>query len=87
MAAVYERPLLQVTPSSKVVGDLAQFMVQNKLTSELVEEKAAELSFPSSVVEFFQGALGEPPGGYPEPLRTKVSGSFSDVHVRSEICY
>lgn len=62
-----------MTPSSKVVGDLAQFMVQNKLTPELVEEKATELSFPKSVVEFFQGALGEPPGGYPEPLRTKVS--------------
>ncbi|XP_076442517.1 pyruvate carboxylase, mitochondrial-like isoform X2 [Babylonia areolata] len=64
--------LPKVTPSSKVVGDLAQFMVQNKLTPELVMEKASELSFPSSVVEFFQGALGEPPGGYPEPLRTKV---------------
>lgn len=55
-----------------MVGDLAQFMVQNKLTAELVEEKAAELSFPKSVVEYFQGHLGEPPGGYPEPLRTKV---------------
>lgn len=64
--------LPKVTPSSKVVGDLAQFMVQNKLTAELVEEKAAELSFPKSVVEYFQGHLGEPPGGYPEPLRTKV---------------
>ena len=51
---------------------MAQFMVQNKLSAELVNEKAAELSFPSSVVEYFQGYLGEPPGGYPEPLRTKV---------------
>uniref|UniRef100_A0A0B7AJA0 Pyruvate carboxylase n=1 Tax=Arion vulgaris TaxID=1028688 RepID=A0A0B7AJA0_9EUPU len=62
----------KVTPSSKVVGDMAQFMVQNKLTAKLVEEKAGELSFPSSVVEYFQGYLGEPPGGYPEPLRTKI---------------
>ena len=47
---------IQVTPSSKVVGDLAQFMVQNKLTSRAqVEEKATELNFPSSVVEFMQG--------------------------------
>lgn len=48
-------------------------MVQNRLTADVVEEKAAELSFPSSVVEYFQGYLGEPPGGYPEPLRTRVS--------------
>ncbi|XP_070180622.1 pyruvate carboxylase, mitochondrial-like isoform X2 [Littorina saxatilis] len=74
--------LPKVTPSSKVVGDLAQFMVQNKLTSELVEEKAAELSFPSSVVEFFQGALGEPPGGYPEPLRTKVLKGVKPIDGR-----
>ena len=51
---------------------MAQFMVQNKLTADMVNEKGAELSFPSSVVEYFQGYLGEPPGGYPEPLRTKV---------------
>ncbi|XP_021370630.1 pyruvate carboxylase, mitochondrial-like isoform X2 [Mizuhopecten yessoensis] len=62
----------KVTPSSKVVGDLAQFMVQNKLTGAMVEERADELSFPVSVVEYFQGFLGAPPGGYPEPLRTKI---------------
>lgn len=62
----------KVTPSSKVVGDLAQFMVQNKLTAKMVEERAEELSFPASVIEYFQGYLGEPPGGYPEPLRTKI---------------
>jgi hypothetical protein len=44
----------QVTPSSKVVGDLAQFMVANKLSEQDVVDKAASLSFPSSVVEFFQ---------------------------------
>ena len=44
----------QVTPSSKVVGDLAQFMVQNRLSEEEVLEKAESLSFPSSVVEYFQ---------------------------------
>lgn len=61
-----------MTPSSKVVGDMAQFMVQNKLTKEMVEDRAEELSFPVSVMEYFQGYLGVPPGGYPEPLRTKV---------------
>jgi len=64
--------LVKVTPSSKVVGDLAQFMVQNKLSSADVQRKAGELSFPSSVVEFLQGYLGEPYGGFPEPLRSNV---------------
>ncbi|XP_074640161.1 pyruvate carboxylase, mitochondrial-like isoform X2 [Tubulanus polymorphus] len=64
--------LIKVTPSSKVVGDLAQFMVQNKLTGQMVEDRAEELSFPMSVVELMQGQLGEPYGGYPEPLRTKI---------------
>lgn len=62
----------QVTPSSKVVGDLAQFMVQNKLTSQDVLDRAEELSFPSSVLEFMQGYIGEPYGGFPEPLRSKI---------------
>lgn len=65
--------VIKVTPSSKVVGDLAQFMVQNKLSAKDVEERAEDLSFPSSVVEFMQGFIGEPHGGFPEPLRTKVT--------------
>lgn len=64
--------IIKVTPSSKVVGDLAQFMVQNKLKPQDVLEKAEELSFPKSVVEFLQGAIGEPYQGFPEPLRSKV---------------
>ncbi len=48
-------------------------MVQNKLTAQMVEEQADELSFPKSVVEFLQGYLGEPYGGFPEPLRSRVS--------------
>ncbi|CAN0010510.1 unnamed protein product [Laminaria digitata] len=63
---------MQVTPSSKVVGDLAQFMVQNDLTEEAVIERGDSLSFPGSVVEYFQGYLGIPPYGFPEPLRSKV---------------
>ncbi|KAL3311053.1 hypothetical protein Ciccas_010373 [Cichlidogyrus casuarinus] len=64
--------IVKVTPSSKIVGDLAQFMVQNKLTKEEVLEKASDLNFPSSVVEYFQGLVGVPPGGFPEPLRSRV---------------
>ena len=66
--------LLQVTPSSKVVGDLAQFMVQNNLSKECVQKRAAELSFPSSVVEFLQGYIGQPHGGFPEPFRYDFKG-------------
>uniref|UniRef100_A0A3Q3CV93 pyruvate carboxylase n=1 Tax=Haplochromis burtoni TaxID=8153 RepID=A0A3Q3CV93_HAPBU len=64
--------LIKVTPSSKIVGDLAQFMVQNNLTRAEVEERADELSFPLSVVEFLQGYVGIPHGGFPEPFRSKV---------------
>ncbi|XP_063957669.1 pyruvate carboxylase, mitochondrial-like isoform X2 [Lytechinus pictus] len=74
--------LIKVTPSSKVVGDLAQFMVQNKLTPEQVEEKADELSFPKSVVEFLQGHIGQPYGGFPEPLRSKVTKGLATVDGR-----
>ena len=61
--------IVKVTPSSKVVGDLAQFMVQHNLTKKDVLEKAAELSFPNSVVEYLQGQIGQPYGGFPEPFR------------------
>ncbi len=64
--------LVKVTPSSKVVGDLAQFMVQNDLSEDLVLANAETLSFPQSVVDFMSGRLGEPFGGYPEPLRSFV---------------
>ncbi|WPH03664.1 Pyruvate carboxylase [Acrodontium crateriforme] len=62
--------IVKVTPTSKVVGDLSQFMVSNNLTYEETLEKAQELDFPSSVLEFFEGLMGQPYGGFPEPLRT-----------------
>jgi pyruvate carboxylase len=64
--------IVKVTPTSKVVGDLAQFMVSNKLKYNDVIEKADSLDFPASVLDFFQGLMGQPYGGFPEPLRTKV---------------
>ena len=64
--------IIKVTPSSKVVGDLAQFIVANDLTEEDVLEQAETLSFPKSVIEYFQGYLGIPSFGFPEPLRTRV---------------
>ncbi|EXJ96219.1 pyruvate carboxylase [Capronia coronata CBS 617.96] len=62
--------IVKVTPTSKVVGDLAQFMVSNKLNYDDVIAKAKELDFPESVLEFFEGYMGQPYGGFPEPLRT-----------------
>ncbi|KAG6891616.1 hypothetical protein C0992_002655 [Termitomyces sp. T32_za158] len=61
-----------VTPSSKVVGDFAQWMTSNSFTKKDVIDRAESLDFPSSVVEFFQGYLGQPVGGFPEPLRSKI---------------
>ncbi|KAK4240804.1 carbamoyl-phosphate synthase L chain, ATP binding domain-containing protein [Achaetomium macrosporum] len=64
--------IVKVTPTSKVVGDLAQFMVSNKLSPEDVKARASELDFPGSVLEFFEGLMGQPYGGFPEPLRTNA---------------
>ncbi|GAA95557.1 uncharacterized protein L969DRAFT_85245 [Mixia osmundae IAM 14324] len=64
--------IVKVTPSSKVVGDMAQFMVSNKLSKQDVLEKAETLDFPNSVIEFWQGYLGQPTGGFPEELRGKI---------------
>jgi pyruvate carboxylase len=64
--------IVKVTPTSKVVGDLAQFMVSNKLTPEAVVERADQLDFPGSVLEFLEGMMGQPYGGFPEPLRSKA---------------
>jgi len=64
--------IVKVTPSSKVVGDLAQFMVQNGLDEAAVLAQAETLSFPASVTEYFQGLIGQPVGGFPEPFRTRA---------------
>ncbi|PYI06580.1 pyruvate carboxylase pyc [Aspergillus sclerotiicarbonarius CBS 121057] len=64
--------VVKVTPTSKVVGDLAQFMVSNKLNAEDVVARAGELDFPASVLEFLEGLMGQPYGGFPEPLRSRA---------------
>ncbi|XP_066575117.1 pyruvate carboxylase, mitochondrial [Amia ocellicauda] len=74
--------LIKVTPSSKIVGDLAQFMVQNGLGRAEVLERADELSLPLSVVEFLQGHIGIPHGGFPEPLRSKVLKDLPRIEGR-----
>ncbi|NVT30436.1 pyruvate carboxylase [Listeria monocytogenes] len=64
--------IVKVTPSSKVVGDLALFMVQNELSEEDVYEKGDTIDFPDSVIEFFMGEIGQPYGGFPEKLQKLV---------------
>ena len=64
--------IVKVTPSSKMVGDLAIFMVQNDLTPENICEKGASLSFPDSVVSYFKGMMGQPAWGFPEDLQKIV---------------
>ncbi len=64
--------IIKVTPTSKVVGDMALFMVGNGLTPEEVVNGKRELAFPESVVEFFEGRLGQPPGGFPKVLQDRV---------------
>ena len=64
--------LVKVTPSSKVVGDMAMFMTTNRLTREDILERGEDLSFPDSVINFFKGDLGQPHGGFPEHLQRIV---------------
>lgn len=64
--------IVKVTPSSKVVGDMALFMVQNNLNETSIYEKGERLDFPDSVIQFFQGYLGQPPGGFPQKLQELI---------------
>lgn len=64
--------IVKVTPTSKVVGDMALMMVANDLTPEQVADPAHEVAFPESVVSLFKGELGFPPDGFPQELSRKV---------------
>jgi len=61
--------LIKVTPSSKVVGDMALYLVSNNLTINDVLEKGDTISFPQSVISFFKGDLGQPIGGFSKKLQ------------------
>lgn len=64
--------IVKVTPSSKAVGDMAIFMVQNDLTPENIYDKADGMDFPDSIVSFFEGMMGQPEGGFPKKLQKLV---------------
>ncbi|KAF5302386.1 hypothetical protein FQA39_LY10425 [Lamprigera yunnana] len=72
----------KVGPSSKIISDLAVFMVQNNLTTKDIEEKADQLSLPKSFVDYCRGQYGPPPGGYPEKLRKKVLRDLIPINGR-----
>lgn len=74
--------IIKVTPSSKVVGDMALFMVQNDLSEEDVYEKGHLLDFPESVVEFAAGYLGQPYQGFPEKLQKVILKDREPITVR-----
>ncbi len=75
--------IVKVTPSSKVVGDMAMFMTANDLTPEEVVEKGDSLSFPESVVGLFKGNLGHPDGGFPEELSKLVLKNQTPIKGRA----
>ena len=74
--------IIKVTPSSKAVGDMAIFMVQNDLTPQNIYEKARGMDFPDSIVSYFEGMMGQPEGGFPEKLRELVLKGKPHIDVR-----
>ena len=74
--------IVKVTPSSKVVGDFAIFMFKNGLTKENILEVGKDLSYPDSVVEYFEGMIGQPEGGFPEELQKIVLKDKKPIDVR-----
>jgi pyruvate carboxylase len=74
--------IVKVTPTSKVVGDMALMMVTGGLTHEAVLDPAVDIAFPESVVQLFRGDLGHPPGGFPLELQKKVLGGKPPLEVR-----
>lgn len=74
--------VVKVTPSSKVVGDMALFMVQNELSETDVLSKGQTIDFPDSVIEFFLGYIGQPHGGFPEQLQKVILKGKEPIIVR-----
>lgn len=74
--------IIKVTPSSKVVGDMTLYMVQNSLTEKDIYEKGDTLDFPQSVVEFFEGRIGTPYQGFPEKLQKIILKGARPLTVR-----
>lgn len=74
--------IVKVTPSSKVVGDMALYMVQNDLTEDDIYDRGESLDFPNSVVEFFEGHLGQPYQGFPQELQRIILKGRKPITTR-----
>jgi pyruvate carboxylase len=74
--------VVKVTPSSKVVGDMALFMVQNELDEKSVLVRGVSIDFPESVIEFFEGYIGQPYGGFPKELQKIILKERQAITVR-----
>jgi pyruvate carboxylase len=64
--------IVKVTPTSKAVGDMALFMVANEISADDVLNGEREFSYPASVIDLIGGAMGQPPGGFPEPVKKRI---------------
>jgi pyruvate carboxylase len=74
--------VVKVTPSSKVIGDMALFMVQNDLTEDAIYERGESIDFPDSVIEFAQGFIGQPYQGFPQELQRIILKGKKPIKVR-----
>ncbi|MBC7982405.1 MAG: pyruvate carboxylase, partial [Candidatus Obscuribacterales bacterium] len=74
--------IIKVTPTSKVVGDMALMMVTSGLTPQMVLDSKTEVAFPESVVQLFRGDIGQPPGGFPLELQRKILKGEKPLTVR-----
>jgi pyruvate carboxylase len=77
--------LVKVTPSSKVVGDLALALVGAGVSADEFASDPARFDIPDSVIGFLRGELGDPPGGWPEPLRTKALAGRAPAKPTDEL--
>ncbi len=74
--------IIKVTPTSKVVGDMALMMVTNGLSRENIEDPGYPVAFPESVVSLFRGDIGQPYGGFPSALQKKILGDQAPLIER-----
>ena len=77
--------LVKVTPSSKVVGDLALALVGAGITADEFAAEPQRFDIPDSVIGFLRGELGDPPGGWPEPLRSKALAGRAPAKPQAEL--
>ena len=74
--------IVKVTPTSKAVGDMALFLVANEMSAAEVLTSEKSLAYPASVLDLIGGRMGQPPGGFPEPVISKVLGDSAPLTSR-----